>query len=154
MLELAANSNRIPSMSNDMLDKVRLLERLASEIEQIDIDTLHVIHAGMYARTVFVSSGVMITGAQIKRATLLIFSGDVSVFTGVDEPLELNGYNVIPASANRKQAFVARTDMHLTMIFPSDAKTVEEAEKQFTDETEKLLSHRDDNFNHTLISGE
>ena len=83
----------------------------------------------------------MLTGALIKIATLLIAHGDVEVFIG-DSTLELNGYNVLPASANRKQAFMTKSETHLTMVFPSQAKTVEEAENEFTDEVDALMSRR------------
>ena len=41
---------------------------------------------------------------------------------------DLCGYHVIPASAGRKQVFVAHADTDLTMLFPSHAATVEDAE--------------------------
>jgi hypothetical protein len=56
---------------------------------------------------------------------------------------ELVGYNVIQASAGRKQIYVTREETAITMIFPSNAKTVEEAEEEFTDEAEMLLSRRE-----------
>ena len=58
-------------------------------------------------------------------------------------PLELHGYNVVPASAGRKQAFVALTDTHLTMIFATDARDVDAAEREFTDEFDKLMTRRE-----------
>jgi hypothetical protein len=99
-----------------------------------------------------VPAGVVITGALIKVATLLVAHGAAIVYVG-DEPLHLSGHTVLPASAGRKQAFVALSDVHLTMIFPTNARTVAEAEAQFTDEPELLASRRDDR-NRIVVTGE
>lgn len=128
-------------MSPQSIDKVRQLEGIVREAPQVPIDTLHTIHAGMYARTVFIPAGALITGVLIKIATLLIVAGDALVYVD-GGPMELRGYNVVPASAGRKQAFLAQTDLYLTMIFPSDACDVEEAERQFTDEVNSLASRQ------------
>ena len=119
---------------------------------QVEIDTSHIIHGGMYARTIMIPAGVMLTGALIKIATLLIVQGDVLVYIG-DKTIELTGYNVLPASANRKQAFFAKTNTFLTMIFPSQATDIESAELEFTDETNMLIS-RKNSFNKIIITGE
>ena len=54
----------------------------------------------------------------------------------------LEGYNVVPASAGRIQAYVTFTETAITMLFPSKAETKEEAEAEFTDEAADLLSRR------------
>lgn len=153
MNELSVVQNNIPAMSNMAIGKVRKLESFALCMPQIDIDTSHVIHAGMYARTIMIPAGVMITGALIKIATMLIVQGDVIAYIG-DDTIELHGHTVLPASANRKQAFIAQTDTYLTMIFLSDAKSVEEAEEQFTDEADMLISRKDTVGNQVIITGE
>src|SRR4051794_1306213 len=135
MLDVA----RIPAMSEVAIDNVRQLESFTTTMPQIDIETSHALHAGMYARTIMIPAGVLITGALIKIATLLIVQGDVIIYID-GEAKQLNGYNVFAASANRKQAFIAQTDTYLTMVFPSAAQTVEQAEEEFTDEHHLLLS--------------
>lgn len=132
----------IPAMTPAAIDRVRLLEGERAALPQVPIRTEHLLHAGMYARTVYVPAGVLITGVLIKVATVLIVEGDALIYLGHEKPLEVAGYNVLPASAGRKQAFVARSDMRLTMIFPTTAATVEEAEREFTDEVDLLASRR------------
>jgi hypothetical protein len=129
-------------MSPVAINRVRRLEALAMAWPQVAIGTEHVFHAGVYARTVKVPTGVMITGVLIKIPTLLIVHGDAIVHVE-DGPIELHGYNVVPASAGRKQAFVALTDTHLTMIFATDALDIDAAERQFTDELDKLQSRKE-----------
>jgi hypothetical protein len=145
---------RIPAMAPGAIDKVRQLEALAKERPQVAFETEHVLHGGMYARTICVPAGVMITGALVKLATLLIIQGDALAYVGGDEPLRLQGYGVLAASAGRKQVFVALADTRITMVFPTEARTVDEAERQFTDEAGILSSRGDPASNRITITGE
>lgn len=142
----------IAPMTDDAIDKVYQLEAVTSAQPQVHIPTEHVIHAGMYLRTIRIPAGTLLTGVFIKIPTCLVVSGSVTTFVG-DEFRELNGYNVIAASARRKQVFMAHSDVDMTMMFPTDARTVAEAEAQFTDEVDLLMSRHDD-LTTTLITGE
>ena len=142
----------IETMSPAAIDKVRRLERAALQLPQVAIETGHVLHAGLYARTIRIPAGVLITGALVRVATLLVVEGDVVVFVD-GQPMALTGYHVLPAAAGRKQAFLARADTHLTMIFPSRAASVAEAEAEFTDEADSLASRRAGRRN-VIITGE
>ena len=152
MNDLTIAAPSFPAMSAADVEKVGRLEAHLRDMEQVPITTTHHFHAGMYARTVRIPKGVVITGALIRIPTLLIVSGHVTVFIGGDT-IELRGYHVIPASAGRKQVFVAHADTDLTMLFPTSAGTVEEAEAEFTDETELLMS-RQQSGNSTITTGE
>lgn len=154
MSDLIASTPRIPAMTAFAIDKVRQLEELAMDRPQTPLMTAHVLHGGMYARTISLPAGTMITGALVKVATMLIVEGDAIVYVGDAEPIRLQGYNVLPASAGRKQAFVAIEATNITMLLPTAAKTIEEAECQFTDEAHLLVSRRDVGSNHILITGE
>lgn len=96
----------IPAMSATAIRAVRALEERLLALPQVPIETRHVLHAGMYARTICVPAGVMLTGVLIRIPTLLIVSGHATVFIG-EEDVELSGYAVIPASAGREQAIYA-----------------------------------------------
>lgn len=141
----------IARSSDEAIAKVRNAENLAREMPQVPIETTHVIHAGVYARTIMLKEGVMITGALIKKATTLIITGNVAATIG-EETIGLVGYNVIPASAHRKQAYLAIEDSYITMIFATNATSVEEAENEFTDEAELLSSRDPSAINHTIIT--
>ena len=154
MNNLAVLSGHIPSMLVSAIEKVRYAETCAKQLPQVHILTSHVIHAGVYARTIRIPKGVFITGALIKCPTTLIISGHCLAYVGQDEPLEYIGYNVITAGAYRKSAYSALQDTNLTMLFATKAKTVAEAEAEFTDETNLLISHDPSNINHTIITGE
>lgn len=143
----------IRSMSPAQVSAVRRLESAARELPQVAIDTHHAIHAGTYSRTIRIPAGVLLTGAEIKCATLLVFNGHAAVTLG-DEVVELSGYHVIPAMPGRKQAFRTFADSHLTMVFASSAASVEAAESQFTDEPHLLMSRQPGANNSVIITGE
>lgn len=144
-MNLPAQRTALPAMSVATVGKVREFEHVNAAREQVPIVTRHLIHGGSYARTIVIPQGVALTGALIKRPTILIFEGDALVVTG-DEPIRLTGFHVIPASAHRKQAFFAYSDTNLTMIFATDAKDIDTAEREFTDEAEWLMSRSGENI--------
>ena len=143
----------IHAMTPAQVGEVRRLEAAVRELPQVAIPTHHVIHAGLYARTIRIPAGVLLTGAEITRATLLIFSGRAVVTMG-DSVLELDGYHVLPAAAGRKQAFLAIEDTDLTMLFGTNARDVATAEGQFTSEPDMLMSRDPAAINTTTITGD
>lgn len=144
----------IPAMSPDAIQKVRAFEDMSLATRPQDrIGTDHLIHGGMYARTITLQPDCHLTGALIKLATILIVSGDADLYIG-GPALELRGYNVVPASAGRKQLIIARSVAHLTMIFPTRSKAAAAAEAEFTDEHERLFSRLPTAVNRTMVTGE
>lgn len=133
----------IPATTNRGLKVIRAAEAAILARPQIDIKVQHNLHkmAQLYSRTILIPAGVMITGALIKIATMLIVNGDVLVYIGGRKPLRLSGYHVLEAAAGRKTAFLAQADTHLTMTFHTTATTVGEAERQMTDEFAKLQTN-------------
>ena len=142
----------VSAMPQSAITDVIALEDEVLKLPQVDIKTQHSFHAGMYARTIMIPAGVILTGSLIKIATILVINGDAIVYTA-DGPVHISGYNVMLCSEGRKQAFLAHEDTFLTMIFPSSATTVEEAEFEFTDEAHRLSSRRDDATNIIVTEG-
>lgn len=153
MTGLVAADGRIPAMTAKAIDKVRKLESITRDLPQVEIATDHVLHGGMYARTICIPAGVVLTGAFVRVPTLLVFDGNATVNAG-DDAITLVGYHVIAASANRRQAFLAHADTRLTMVFATQAKTVTEAEEEFTDEAHLLFSRKPGAVNRINITGE
>lgn len=143
MNQLSTVAPSLPAMTSADVGKVSRLETSIRALDQVAIQTTHHFHGGMYSRTIRIPKGVILTGALIRIPTLLVVSGHVTIYAG-GEPFDLAGYNVLPGSAGRKQVFIARQDTDLTMAFPTKAKTVEEAEAEFTEETNLLMSHEQD----------
>ncbi len=153
MSGLVAAESRIPAMTAQAIDKVRELEAITRDLPQVEIATDHVLHGGMYARTICIPAGVLLTGVFIRVPTVLVFEGNATVNAG-DEPVTLVGYHVLAASAHRRQAFVAHADTRLTMVFATQAKSVAEAEAEFTDEAHLLFSRKPGAVNRINITGE
>ena len=149
MMKLIVYSLRGFQMNELEINRVYELEKLSMLLPQVGIATDHLIHAGMYARTIVIPKDVILTGALIKVATILIINGDVNV-----NGTRFTGYNVLAANKNRKQAFHALEDTSLTMIFRTDVDNVADAEEEFTEEASLLISRKDDSINHILITGE
>ena len=80
-------------------------------------------------------------GTLIRVPTLLIVSGHVRINSG-DRVYELCGYHVLEGEINRKQMAWALEDTEITMIFATKAKTVDEAEREFTVEFEQLQNRK------------
>jgi hypothetical protein len=141
----------LPMMNDALLEKLTHIQKEILEKPQIEVNTEHIIHGGMYIRTIRLAPEIVLVGALVKVSTVLIVSGKTAVFTG-ENWIELDGYHVIPARAGRKQIFVTREETSITMIFPTGAKTVEQAEEEFTSEAEALMSRKNDN-DAVLVTG-
>ena len=152
MTALATN-NKISVMSESAIEKVRLVQNAMLKFPQIGLPVHHILHGGMYSRSLVIPAGVAIAGAFIQVPTTLVVSGNVTVYAN-DQAYEIDGYQVLVASAGRKQVFVAHADTNMTMTFATDAKTVEDAENEFTSEPDLLASRRHEDLNTTIITGE
>lgn len=139
MSDIAIRSN-----SAELQERVRQVEDCILHCTQWNIETEHTLHAGLYARTVRVPAGVVFANVLIKIPTLVIIHGVVDVLDG-KSGVRLEGYNVVSAPCPRKHVYITRTDIEMTMIFPTNAQTVAEAEAEFTDEVENLMSRRQEN---------
>jgi len=153
MTAIVETGARIYPMAKAAIEKVRAYEAVAKELPQEDVATWHVLHGGVYTRTIKIKAGILLTGVLVKVPTTVTMSGDVMCYAN-DECIRFTGYNVVPASANRKQAFMAIEDTMLTMAFATKAKSIEEAEDEFTDEAGQLMSRAEGATNFFNITGE
>ena len=126
--------------------------RELEDLHGFHVQTEHVLHAGMYARTVRLPAGVIIVGVLYKVPTMVIVHGACWVFAG-EKWYRIEDYQVIPASAGRKQIFVTEQPTEITMVFRTKAKTVAEAEDAMTDEADKLINRRQDDGDIITITG-
>jgi len=152
-VNLAVQGNTLPAQSDDALAKVQRAEEIILALPQIDIQTEHIIHGGMYARTIRLNAEDVITGALYKVPTVVIVNGRCAMFAG-DHWIQVSGYQVMAGSKGRKLMFIAREPTEITMIFRTDAKTVEEAENEFTDEAESLMSRKQGDKDIVIVTGE
>ena len=151
MTTLVIPGNSLPAAPPEIIDWIREVESRAREFEQLHIRTEHILHAGMYARTVHLPPMCHFTNVLIKIPTLIVVIGYCYMLAG-SRWAKLTGYNVFPANAQRKQICITKEPTAVTMIFPTNAKTVEEAEAEFTDEIGDLLSRTQPECSSELIT--
>lgn len=149
---LAHSSLKLKASSPEWVNTVSLAQSEVLKTPQLPVVTEHVFHAGMYARTVRIPAGVWVTGVVMKIPTLLVIHG-VAMFKTEDGDIALEGFGVLPGSAGRQTILVAYSDVEMTMIFPTQAKTVAEAEAEFTDQVEMLVS-RHSTSDTIVVTGE
>ena len=127
-------------------EAIARLEALGNELQKTyppaEIRTEHHLHAGVYSRTIYVPAGVAVVGLTVKVPTQLIACGHFRLTDG-DKTVEMQGMHVLDGAAGRRAAVYAITPSAFTMLFATEAKTVEEAENEFTDEPERLLTRKE-----------
>ena len=132
---------------NDLAVKAERLEALGRAIEEnyppARIETEHHLHAGVYSRTIYVPKGVAVVGLTVKIPTQLIGCGHFRLTDG-GVTAELRGVHIFDGIAGRRAAVYALENSSFTMLFATQAKTVEEAENEFTDEPERLLTRKEE----------
>ena len=123
-------------------EAVRELERFTLAMPQVEIETQHLVHGGLYARTIFVPAGTLITGAQMNKDNICVMHGDMSVTTD-EGTVRLTGFHVIPASAGFKRAGFAHADTYWTTLMPTQHTDLNDIEDEMTDESSMLQTRRD-----------
>jgi hypothetical protein len=150
---LQTTTRGLQPASQETLEKLAIVHQALRQVSDVRITTDHILHGGMYTRTIRLEAGVVMMGSLIKRPTILIVNGATLVMTG-DQGEELEGYNVIPGSAGRKQLFLTRGPVKITMIFATEAKSLAEAEDEVFDEADELMSRKDGSGDTLTITGE
>ena len=123
-------------------EAVRQLEREMLKLPQVDLETTHLVHGRMYARTIFIPAGTVLTGALTNCDNVCVVCGDISVTTD-DGTVRLTGYHVIPARAGFKRAGAAHADTWWTTLMHTDEVEVARIEEQMTGEADMLQTRRD-----------
>lgn len=142
----------MPKMSTNQLAKAKSVEGFMESLEPIICVTQHTLSGGLYSRTLFMPKNTIVYGVLIKVPTTLILSGKMAVFIG-DETKHIDGYNVINTLGARRQIVYAMEDSYATLVFKTDAKTIEEAEMEMTNEYDDLMSRQENSINIVNITG-
>ena len=123
------------------VEQIRDLEKQMLSLPQVNVETASLIYGDMYARTIFVPAGTMVTGALTNLDNICIVSGDISVTTDTGMR-RLIGYHVLPAAKGSKRVGYTHSDTYWTTVVPTKAQTVEDAEDEMTSETHILQTRR------------
>jgi hypothetical protein len=139
MSELIVPPRRLAPASDAAIEKVRQFGELLKRMPQQSFTIEHLLHAGMYTRTTRLPAGTALAAVLIQVPTVLIIMGEGRVYND-DKVVEVAGYTVLAGSAGRKVAMVTLSEFAMSMIFPTQAKTIAEAEREFTPEHELLIA--------------
>ena len=121
----------------DMNDKVTVLERIVLQAPQTDLQTRHELSGQVYARTIFIPAGTILTGAAHRKDHVNIMHGDITVST--DEGMRrLSGYLVLPTKAGMKRVGLAHADTWWTTVLQTENTEIEAIEDEMTDESANL----------------
>lgn len=122
-------------------ERVRELEQHLMALPQVDLQTGHLVHGGMYARTIFIPAGTVLTGALTNQDNVCVVHGDITVTT--DEGTKrLAGFHVLPACKGAKRAGVAHADTWWTTLWTTELTDITEIENVLTDEADLLQTRR------------
>lgn len=146
MNDLLTVTNTIPSTSPGA--NAYLMEQaieMSNHPEQVfDPPIEHWITDGIYYRATAIPPYSVIVSCMIKPPTDIVVVGNCLVTVG-DHVEHLLGMRHIKASPNRRVAYKSLDgDVFILMYFKTKASTVEEAEKEMTDEVILLTNHRKD----------
>lgn len=132
------------------LELINKLERdTLANTPQIILPIVHNFEAGCYSRTLMLPAERYLTGALMRRTTQVLVIGDCLM--NIHGKFErMVGCAVLSGSAGRKQVFIAIKNTYISMFFATEAKTVAEAEAEFTDQAAELNSRRAGGVNHVV----
>lgn len=109
---------------------------------EVKINVEQHLHAGMYSRTAVVPKGTLCFGVMIHVPTQLIVHGK-ALFITEGGSFEVDGFRVLEGLAGRQAGAVTYEDTLMSMCFATNAKTIEEAEREFAgDDFFRLANHR------------
>lgn len=129
----------LPALSSN--EAVAKAEAFALTLPQVDLQTQHLVHGGMCARTIFIPAGTFLTGALTEMDNVCVMFGDIEVTTD-DGPVRLVGFHVLAAKAGAKRAGRTFADTWWTTVWPTKLTEIADIEDEMTREAAKLQTRR------------
>lgn len=135
-------------ITHPQLEAVRRVEQALMQLPQVNLRTTHQVFGGMYARTIYIPAGTMLTGALTNKDNICIVCGDITV-TMQEGPVRLTGFHVLAANAGAKRAGYAHADTTWTTIWTTDLLDITAIEDEMTNESAMLQTRQALPFNDT-----
>ena len=143
----------LPAASSSEIAKVSTLRELMRAQAQTHFITQHLVHGGMYVRTVLVPDGQLVAGVRMLVPTVTIVDGHVTIYRE-NGNMQLTGHHVIPGSAGRMIAFMTHSEVAMDMFYPTKLTDVHEIQKEFTDEHAMLVPLHNLSEHRIIVTGE
>lgn len=118
----------------------RFDEALA-RLPQVDLQTAHLVHAGISARWIHIPADTVLVGALTELDNVCLVIGDITVTTGAGV-VRLTGVNMLPALKGAKRRGVAHADTLWFTVHRTESATVAGAEDEMTREASNLQTRR------------
>jgi len=136
-LQSAYGSDVRDSLSHPTRENVERLEFAILQTPQVDLKTTHALSGGVYARTIHIPAGTVLTGASHKKDHIDIMQGDITVSTD-DGMRRLIGQHVLESKAGNKRVGFAHSDTTWTTICQTNLTDLNDIEAELVEEPEKL----------------
>jgi hypothetical protein len=125
------------NLVKDPYAKVRKLEAALLRCPQVDMQTTHALSGGVYARTVFIPAGSVVTGATHKKDHICIIDGDVETILD-GQKQRITGRVILNGQAGVKRAVYAHDDTLWTTVCRTDLIDIADIEADLVEEPESL----------------
>lgn len=119
-----------------------MLQQAAETGTEVELPLHQQLHAGIYTRTVWQPAGTTLVAARVRVPTTVILDGNQWVAGASANAIHFKGRHVLAAEPGRKVHVTAIKDSVCTTCYRTDAATVEEAEREYTEEWTKLQNNR------------
>lgn len=123
------------------LDDILKLESMILKGPQVDLLTEHALSGGVYARTIHIPAGTVLTGATHKKDHVNVLFGDISVSTD-NGMMRLSGYHILPTRAGAKRIGYAHADTVWTTICETQLTDFEAIEDELVEESKMLQTRQ------------
>lgn len=133
----------------NLISDVTRLEKIILSALQVDLMTEHSLSGGVYARTIYLDAGCVLTGATHKKDHINIVVGDITVTTDKG-PLRLTGHHVLETKAGAKRAGVAHAKTVWTTVCATDKTDLHEIEDDLVLEADRLQTRQTSLNLHTV----
>lgn len=135
------NTNELEIIDAIAQSKYDALTDALLKLPQVDLQTTHVIAGGLYARTIKIPAGVVLTGAIHKKDHIDIMQGDVTVTTH-EGTRRLTGHHVFETKAGLGRAGFAHTETLWTTICTTELTELSEIENELVANPEQLQTRQ------------
>ena len=120
---------------------IKRLEQIVLQAPQVDLRTEQKLSGKVYARTIFIPAGTVLTGATHKKDHINVVHGDITVTTD-GGPKRITGYHVIPTKAGSKRAGFAHSDTVWTTLCETELTDFEAIEDELVEESAQLQTRQ------------
>lgn len=131
-------SSQLRGVSQAWRNRVNALADFFESVGEVPLPVEQHLHAGVYTRTGCQKAGVVCATALVKVPTQLIVCGHARIYCENDV-FEVKGYKVLEGLPGRQMVVYTIEDTWATVLFATDAKTVEEAEIEAVGEEAAFL---------------